>query len=400
MIERNSYLAQLEAFKNKDVIKVITGIRRCGKSTLLKQFIERLKTDGVSAAQIIYVNFESAEFDGIKDYGDLRAYVKPRIFNGGKTYIFLDEIQRVTKFEIAVDGFTVDYNADIYITGSNAQMLSTDLSTLLSGRYVEVKMYPLSFAEYMSAQGDRRADDCFIEYMKYGGLPFLTTLGEGASELQIDSYLDGVYNTVILKDVLERNKIKDTALILNLVRFIFSCIGSPVSSASIAKTLKNEIKNVAHNTIDNYLGMLCGALILNKAERYDIKGKAYLKTLGKYYVTDLGLRNHVLGYRQTEPTHALENIIYLELLRRGYKVDIGKVNEYEVDFIARNKKEIKYYQVAWSVDMDSSVLARECRPFDAINDHYEKTLITMDKNFIIDVNGIKKINAIDFLLDT
>jgi predicted AAA+ superfamily ATPase len=401
MIQRNEYLSQLLSFCNKDIIKVITGIRRCGKSTLLKLFIDQLKADGVKDEQIVFVNFESAEFESVQTYQDLRQYIAQRIYKGGKTYILLDEVQRVEGFEKAVDGFTVDYDVDIYLTGSNAKMLSTDLSTLLSGRYVEIKMYPLSFAEYMTMQGGQRAEDCFLEYMKYGGFPFLTSLTGDSSlgkEQAIDAYLDGIFNTVILKDVIEKNKIKDTALVKKIVSFAFSAMGSIVSPTSIAKQINNGGSSVSNETVERYLSMLCDACILYTADRYDIKGKAYLKTLSKYYVADLGLRNHVLGYRQVEPTHALENIVYFEFLRRGYKVDIGKINEYEVDFIARNTRDIKYIQVSWSVDADSAVLQRECRPFDAIADHYEKIILTMDRSIATDINGIKKYNALDFLL--
>jgi predicted AAA+ superfamily ATPase len=277
-------------------------------------------------------------------------------------------------------------------------MLSSDLSTVLSGRYIEIKMYPLSFKEYMSAQSFGKPlppEDVFYEYMKYGGFPFIALEKE---ERKISSYLDGIYNTVVFKDIVQRNKIKDTALIEKLIRFVFSSMGSLVSPMSIARALKNESRSISNETIDNYLEMLCKANILSKAVRYDIKGKEYLKTLNKYYVTDLGLRNHILGYRQTEPSHALENIIYFELLRRGYNVCIGKAGNMEVDFVASSKDEIRYYQVAWSVNSSPETLEREYRPFDAIPDHYEKIIITMDKDFINSINGVKKRNAVDFLL--
>jgi len=395
-IPRPQYMSQLTDFQDQDIIKVITGIRRSGKSKLLEMFREHLKEQGVKDEQMISINFESAEFEDIIDRKELYRYVKDRIYKGGKTYIFLDEIQTVKDFERPVNSFMVDFDADIYLTGSNAHLLSSDLSTLLSGRYVEIKMYPLSFKEYVSAQRTHiSAEDLFYNYMKYGGFPFLVNEN---SERKIGTYLDGIYNTVVFKDVVQRNAIKDTALLEKLIRFVFSSIGSLVSSASISRTLKSNNRGATNETIDNYLEMLCKAQIVSKAVRYDIKGKEYLKTLYKYYVTDLGLRNHILGYRQTEPTHALENIIYFELLRRGYKVDLGKVGDKEVDFVAHNEHELKYYQVAWTVNDSRKTLDRECRPFDMIPDHYEKTLLTMDRDPYDSVNGVKKVNVIDFLL--
>ncbi|MDR3264219.1 MAG: ATP-binding protein [Clostridiales bacterium] len=395
MIDRSEYLNRLIEFKDGNIIKVITGIRRCGKSTLLAMFTDYLKVNGVADEQIIAMNFESVKFAHLQDYKALYRYIESRIFKNGKTYILLDEIQSVDNFEKTVNSLTVDFDVDIYLTGSNAYMLSSDLSTVLSGRYVEIKMYPLSFKEYMTAQDSGKpAEDYFYDYMKYGGLPFISNEKE---EEKINAYLDGIYNTVIFKDVVQHNNIKDAAFIEKLIRFVFSSIGSPVSPSSIAKAVKNDNRGISHETIENYLDMLCKAYILSKAVRYDVKGKSYLKTLNKYYATDLGLRNHVLGYRQIEPTHALENIIYFELLKRGYRVDIGKVGEFEIDFVATNKNIVKYFQVAWTVNGGSEILRRECRPFDNIQDHYEKTIITMDKDFISSVNGINKINAVDFL---
>jgi predicted AAA+ superfamily ATPase len=366
-LPRPEYISQLLDFQDQDIIKVITGIRRCGKSTLLDLLIEHLKKQGIKDEQIVFMNFESAEFEDITDSQALYKYVESRVYRVGRTYIFLDEIQAVKNFEKAVNSFTVDFDADIYLTGSNAYMLSSDLSTVLSGRYIEIKMYPLSFKEYMSAQSpDIPPEDCFYEYMKYGGFPFLADEKEVR---KISSYLDGIYNTVIFKDVVQRNKIKDTTLIEKLIQFIFSSMGSLVSPASIAKAIKNDNRGVSNETIENYLEMLCRAHILSKGVRYDIKGKEYLKTLNKYYVTDLGLRNHILGYRQTEPSRALENIIYFELLRRGYNVDIGKVGDMEVDFVARSKDDIRYYQVAWTINSSRETLERENRPLDAIPDN-------------------------------
>ena len=396
MIPRPGYLSQLMDFMDQNIIKVVTGIRRCGKSTLLDLFIEHLKKQGVNEKQIIFMNFESAEFEEITDNHALYKYMKFRANRTGKTYIFLDEIQTVKNFEKAVNSFMIDFDADIYISGSNASMLSSDLSTVLSGRYVEINMYPLSFKEYMSAQNPGKSpEDCFYDYMKYGGFPFLADEKE---ERKINSYLDGIYSSVVFKDIVQRNKIKDPVLIEKLIRFVFSSMGSLVSPASIAKTISNNNRGISNETIENYLEMLCNAHVLSKAVRYDIKGKDYLKTLNKYYVTDLGLRNHLLGFRQTEPGRALENIVYFELLQRGFNVDIGKVDNMEVDFVARNNNTIQYYQVAWTINNNPETLEREYRPFDAIPDHYEKSIITTDKDFVNSINGVKKINAIDFLL--
>ena len=395
-IPRPLYMQQLIDFKDKDIIKVVTGIRRSGKSTLLEMFAEYLKEHGVKEEQIIFINFESAKFEYIRDGKELYEHIKNNISQNGRTYVFLDEIQAVKDFESSVNSITVDFDTDVYLTGSNAYMLSSDLSTLLSGRHVEIMMYPFSFKEYMSAQSSGRSpEDCLYDYMKYGGFPFLVN---EKKEKNIGTYLDGIYNTVVFKDIIQRNRVKDPAFIEKLIRFIFSSMGCIVSPSSISKAMRNEGRSVTNETIDNYLEMLCKAYVLSKTVRYDIKGKEYLKTLNKYYVTDLGLRNHIMGYRQTEVTHALENIIYFELLRRGYKVDIGKIDSAEVEFIARNENEIKYYQVAWTVSGRPETLEREYRPFDMIPDHYEKALITMDKDPFDSLNGVKRINAIDFLL--
>ena len=396
IIPRPQYLQRLTEFQDRNIIKVVTGIRRSGKSTLLNIFINRLRSQGVRDEQIIYMNFESYEFKKMRDPDSLYAYVKERLCKNGRTYVFLDEIQAVTGFEEAVNGFMVDFDVDIYLTGSNAHMLSSDLATLLSGRYVEIMIYPLSFQEYMSAQDPgRSAEDCFYDYMKYGGFPFIA---RERNETAIDSYLGNIYDTVFLEDVIKRNEIRDSALMEKLLNFAFSSMGSLVSPSSIAKTFRNSGRNVSHETIDGYLEMLCKAYFLFKAVRYDIKGKEYLKTQNKYYVADLGLRNQVLGYRQMEPTHALENIVYFELLKRGYTVDLGKVGSYEVDFVARDKNRIRYYQIAWTINTPKS-REREYRPFDAIPDHYEKILITMDRDPVSSINGVRKIYAPDFLLN-
>ena len=396
MIARNEYLNRLIAFKDKPVVKVITGIRRCGKSTLLMLYADWLKTQGIPSNRIININLESARYDNVRDYHLLYQTIGEMIKAEGKHYILLDEIQNVEGFERAVESLNIDHDVDIYMTGSNAYMLSSELATLLSGRYVEIPMLPLSFSEYLSAWPDEEPDRLFARYMKYGGFPFLANIND---ESVINSYLDGIYNTVVLKDIIKRNAVRDITMLENVLKMVLSSIGSVVSPASIAKALRTEGRQVSNETVENYLDMFCKAFILNKAVRYDIKGKAYLKTLNKYYVVDLGLRNNVLGYRQIEVTHALENIVYLELIRRGYKVDIGKLNDTEIDFIARKQNTIEYYQVSYSVNNSAETLQREIRPFDSLDDHYSRYLITMDRDFVTDIDGIRKVNAVDWLLE-
>lgn len=403
MIERKIYLEKLEHFRNKKIIKIITGIRRCGKSTLLRQFSDKLKQNGVQENQIIFINLESAKYDEITEYHKLYELVESKIQQDSISsdkihYVFIDEIQNVENFEKAVNSLTVDFNIDLYLTGSNAKMLSSEIATILSGRYVEIKMQPFSFCEYLEFRKAENKiqntnEDEFYNFLKYGSFPFIASEND---EDVISNYLDGVYSTVVLKDVIARNSVKDVNILQNILKTTLSSIGSYVSPNSISKALKNEKKNVTNETVERYLEMFCDAFILSKAERFDIKGKEYLKTMNKYYVVDLGLRNNILGFRQIEMTHALENAVYFELLRRGFKVDIGKIDSNEVDFIARKNDKIQYYQVSFSVNKSDETLQRKIRPFDSIKDHYEKILITMDKDFVNDINGVKKINVVEW----
>lgn len=406
MVERKKYLEKLELFKDKKIIKIITGIRRCGKSTLLRQFSDKLKQNGTQENQIIFINLESAKYDDITEYYKLYELVESKIQQDSISsdkihYVFIDEIQNVEKFEKAVNSLTVDFNIDLYLTGSNAKMLSSEIATILSGRYVEIKMQPFSFCEYLECRKTENKiqntnEDEFYNFLKYGSFPFISSEND---ENVISNYLDGIYSTVVLKDVIARNSVKDVNLLQNILKTTLSSIGSYVSPNSISKALKNEKKNVTNETVEKYLEMFCDAFILSKAERFDIKGKEYLKTMNKYYVVDLGLRNNILGFRQIEMTHALENAVYFELLRRGFKVDIGKIDSSEVDFIARKNDKIQYYQVSFSVNKSDETLQREIRPFDSIKDHYEKILITMDKDFVNDINGVKKINAVEWFME-
>ena len=399
MIIREKYLNKIISAKDTEFIKVITGVRRSGKSTLMLMFKEYLLNNGINEENIIHVNFESAMYDDIKNYKDLYKFVKENI-KKGKMYLLLDEVQNVDSWEKAINSFKVDFDIDIYITGSNAYLLSSELSTLLSGRYIEIKIYPLSFKEYLvfNNYNKENIEEKFNEYLKYGGLPAITLIKDN-NELVL-SYLNDIYNTIVKKDIIDRNNIKDTALLENIIKYLANNIGSSVSSSKISDYL-NSNKIVAksnHQTVDNYLNMLEKSFIMYKADRTDIKSKSLLKTLGKYYIADSGIRNIILGFRNIDEGYLLENVVYLELLRRGYRVNIGKSNDYEVDFVAENPNEIKYYQVTRSL-VNEDVKTRELRSLENIEDNYEKIILTMDKSINIDYNGIKIINIIDFLLE-
>lgn len=399
MVIREKYLNKLIEAKDTEFIKVITGVRRSGKSTLLLMFKDYLLNNNISEKNIIHINFESAIYDDITNYKDLYTFIKDKISNS-KTYILLDEVQNVDKWEKAINSLNIDFDVDIYITGSNAYLLSSELATLLSGRYIEIKMYPLSFKEFLQFNNydKQNIDEKFNEYLKYGGLPAITHIKD-KQEL-VMTYLSDIYSTIVKKDIIERNNIKDIALLENIIKYVSANIGSPISSTKISDYLNSNkiVDKSNHQTIDNYLKMLENAFIVYKADRSDIRSKALLKTLGKYYIADSGLRNIILGYRNIDEGHLLENIIYLELLRRGYSVNIGKTLDYEIDFVAENPQDIKYYQVTKSL-VNDVVKEREIRSLESIPDNYEKVILTMDKSIINDYNGIKLINIIDFLLE-
>ncbi len=400
MIIREKYLKKMIDAKDTDFIKVITGVRRSGKSTLLLMFRDYLLAKGVKEENIVHINFESAKYDDIKDYKDLYKYIEDKV-KDEKIYLLLDEIQSVSSWEKAINSFKVDFNMDIYITGSNAYLLSSELSTLLSGRYIEIKMYPLSFKEFLvfNNYDENNLEEKFNEYLKYGGLPAITLI-KGNDEL-ILSYLNDIYNTIVKKDIIDRNNIKDVALLENIIKYLFNNVGSPISSNKISDYLNSNkvVQKSNHQTIDNYLNMLEKSYIIYKADRTDVKSKSLLKTLGKYYVSDSGIRNIILGFRNINEGHLLENIVYLELLRRGYRVNIGKIGDYEVDFVAENPHTIRYYQVAQSIS-DEDVRAREIRSLENIPDNYEKIILSMDKSINNDYNGIKVRNIISWLLDS
>lgn len=398
MIKRELYLKKIKKFQDKPLIKVITGMRRAGKSTLLNMLAEDLKEQGIRDEQIVRINFESMDFDVIRDYRQLYAYIKEKLIPEAM-YLLLDEIQQVDSWERAINSLFMEGGVDIYITGSNANMLSSDLSTLLAGRYVEIQVFPLSFQEYLlflPQEVRENKSEAFENYMKYGGLPLIPSLPQENDTMEM--FLAGIYNTVLMKDVIQRNAVRDPALLENIVRFLADNVGNPVSSSKVAGYLTSQGRKTAAATVDNYLQMLTKAYIFYRAQRYDIKGKMYLKTQEKYYIVDNGLRNALLDFRQGDYGHVLENIVYLELLRRGYHVAIGKVGTLEVDFVASKAERKVYYQVAASV-LDDATRERELKPLEAIPDAYEKVLLTMDRTFIRDFEGIRNINIVDWLLE-
>lgn len=395
MIPRNDYLNLLKEFKDKELIKVATGIRRCGKSTLYELYREYLKSTGVAEEQMLAVNLEDPEFDEIKDHKDLYDYVSERLLPDKKNYVFLDEVQKCKDFQEACDGLYIKKNVDLYITGSNANILSGELATLLSGRYVEIKMQPFSFKEYVTALGDTTdLTRKYREYIENGSFPYILELsGKKAKNI----YLEGIYNSVVLKDVVSRKKILDVPMLENVIRFIFDNIGNPTSATKIANSLTSGGSKISVNTVENYLKALQDSFIIYKAERYDVKGKQLLETGGKYYIADIGLRYYLLGTKKADRGHILENVVFLELLRRGYEVYVGKVGSTEIDFIAIGEEGPKYYQVAYTV-IDDAVLDRELKPLDSISDHNPKYLLTMDDEPLTSHNGIKQMNVLDWLL--
>lgn len=400
MIERTEYLEKLKRFKDKDLIKVITGIRRCGKSTLFELFINFLKEDGVKDDQIIEINLEDADYS-FEDYKELYNYVNKKLDSKQKYYVFLDEVQNVPKFQKAVGSLYIKKNVDVYITGSNAYLLSGELATLLSGRYVEIKMLPLSFKEYLSAfnnNSNKSLYEYFLDYMRNGGMPGnISILQDNPNDLNI--YLEGTFTTIVYKDIIMRNNITDRMLLESVLKFIFDSIGSPISTKKISDTLTSKGKSTSNHTVENYITAFVESFLIYKAERFDVKGKNLLARDYKYYVVDHGLRSYFLGKKaDSDMGHILENIVYLELLRRGYKVYVGKVDDLEIDFVAENRDGLKYYQVALSV-RDESVLARELKSLQKTRDHYPKYLLTLDMDLESDYDGITKINIVDWLLN-
>ena len=401
MINRPIYLNKLISFKDHEAIKVITGIRRCGKSSILALFAECLKSTGVSNDNILQINFEDLQY-GNMTYLELNNFIKEKLDSTeGKFYILLDEIQKIDKWELAVNSLRLDNRTDIYITGSNAYMLSSQLSTYLSGRYVEIKMQPLSFKEYLDfyKDSDISREAKFNNYLKYGGMPGLAIFK--FNEPQIIQMLDGIFSTVLMKDIIEQADVRDPALITKITKFFADNVGNNVSINKIKNTLisQNVIsKGMKPSTIDNYIMLLENAFVFYNANRYDIKGKEYLKTQGKYYMVDTGLRNYFIGFRGEDRGHLIENVVYMELLHRGYNVSIGKINNKEVDFVATKFNDKLYVQVTDSL-MEDSTRVREFASLKAINDNFEKIILTLDNVFVgTNDEGIKVLNLIDWLV--
>lgn len=395
MIERSNYLEDLISFKDKNLIKVITGIRRCGKSTMFELYQEYLTQNGVSSDQIIVVNLEEGDYRHIRTSEKLYEYVSQKLVKDKINYVFLDEVQQVENFQEAVDWLYVKKNIDLYIIGSNAYLLSGELATLLSGRYVEIKMLPLSFKEYISAFPDNQnTAQLYMNYLSNSSFPGTLELGR---KKDIRAYLEGIYNTVLLKDIVTRKKISDPSMLESVVEFMFDNIGNLCSSTKIANAMTSSGRKISVPTVESYLSALTNSFILYKVGRYDIKGKQYLATGSKYYVADVGLRYFLLGTRQMDIGHMLENVVYLELIRRGYEVYIGKIGETGVDFIAITSEGEEYYQVSQSV-LDEQTLKRELSSLEAIKDHNPKYLLTMDYTPLTSYNGIKQMNVLEWLV--
>lgn len=405
LINRPQYLNQLIQNKDVDLVKIVTGIRRCGKSSLLDLFHKYLTENGVPDAHIIHMNMESLRYRDLTNYLFFYDYVSKRISPDGKTYLIFDELQAVEHWEKAIESFRLDFDVDIYITGSNAYLLSTEFSTLLSGRYVEIRMLPLSFREFLDFYEfapNVSMEEKFQKYLQFGGMPILREYK--FNEARSNQALEGIYSTVVLRDILQRNNGIDQAMLQKIMLFLCSNIGSITSPNRIGNVLANEgdiptvkAKNIAGKTVERYISMLRNAFVFFSVGRYDVKGKQLLKTLGKNYIIDMGFRNMLLGYRDADRGHILENIVFLELLRRDYRVYIGKIGETEIDFVAEKPNDKVYIQVTESMQSPET-RERELRPLRMIPDNYEKIVLSMDRSFINSYDGIKSLNLIDWLL--
>ena len=425
MINRPEYLKKLLGFRDKQLIKIMTGVRRCGKSTLFTLYQIELAKFGVAPEQIQSINLEDPTYRNLLDWEKLYDYIDSRLLKNKKNYVFIDEIQIVQDFQRAADGLFINKNVDLYLTGSNSRMQSGEWATLLSGRYVEIHMFPLSFKEYVSADPYRTpTDELFVRYLEYSSFPYVVSmiednqkgaLGEDGKSLlsnkdklerdslreiksQVFDYLSGIYSTIVLKDVVENKKIKEVGRLERVIRFMADNIGSETSIKRISDMLTSDGVRILPLTVESYLDAFRDSYILYKVDRYDVKGKKYLKTLNKYYLVDLGLRRFLLGDKAVDSGHILENVVYLELLRRGYKVYVGKVGEKEVDFVAERPDGTEYYQVSETV-RGKETLARELAPLDAVRDHNPKFLLTRDRNPQGSHKGIKQVNVLDWLLD-
>ena len=391
---RKRYFDELLAHKDKELIKIITGIRRCGKSSLLELFKEYLKKQN---AKFIHINFESLEFEHLSDYKELYKYIKSKI-KSGKYYLLFDEIQVVKDWQKAIESFRLDFECDIYITGSNSHLLSGEFSTYLTGRFVEIKLLPLSFAEFLEFHelgNEFSLEDKFQKYLVFGGMPILAQYK--MDEINSFQALEGIISSILQKDILARC---DASYILleKITKFLASNIGSLTSPNNISSVLTSDKNSISRNSVDKYIKLLTSSFVFYEANRYDIKGKALLKTGQKYYIADTGFLGVFFGRRDSDFGHILENIVFLELLRRGYSVQIGKIGELEIDFVASNPKEKVYIQVSQSI-MDEKTLNKELRALQSIPDNYEKIIISMDKNYALSIEGIKIKNAIEWLLE-
>lgn len=397
-IERKEYLDKLIALKDKQLIKVITGVRRCGKSTIMEIFQDYLRGEGIPDNRIIAVNLEDYDFYELRDSQKLYRYIKEHMIQGKKLYVFLDEVQNIKDFPDVVNSLFIKKDIDLYLTGSNAYMLSSEIATFISGRYVEIKMLPLSFKEYVDVvDGRNHLEESYRQYIESSSLPYALDLKENPKEL--NDYLNGVYSTIVLKDVAARKKISDPMMLESVVRFVFDNIGNYLSTKKIADAMTSDGRKMDVKTVEKYIAAMLESYVLYQAKRYDVKGKQYLKTLEKYYVVDIGLRRALLGSKAMDVGHILENIVYLELLRRGYNVYVGKVNDLEIDFVASNERGLVYFQVAATVRSEE-LLRRELASLQQLSDHYPKYILTLDNDPDADYEGIRRINALKWMVES
>ena len=394
-IERASYLNKLIAFKDKNLIKVITGIRRCGKSTIMEIYRDWLKEQGVSIDQIVYLNFEDYDNFELRNPKNLYAYIKPLLIEDKMNYLFFDEIQHVQDFPDIINSLNLKPNVDIYITGSNSYMLSSEIATLLSGRYIEIAMQPLSFKEYVDGTGEYdNLQKAYNDYITRSSFPYTLELNTNS---EVSDYLTGLYNTIVVKDIMSRKRLPDVMMLESVIRFTADNIGNILSTKRIADIMTADGRKIDQKTVERYLNSLCETFFVYEAKRYNIKGKQLLKTLGKYYLVDIGLRRMLLGSRSFDAGRILENVVYLELLHRQKKVYVGKNDNLEVDFVAIDENNITYYQVAATV-RDESTLKRELASLQQINDQYPKYILTLDDDPVADYDGIKRINALKWMM--
>lgn len=394
-IERASYLNKLIAFKDKNLIKVITGIRRCGKSTIMEIYRDWLKEQGVSTDQIVYLNFEDYDNFELRNPKNLYAYIKPLLIEDKMNYLFFDEIQHVQDFPDIINSLNLKPNVDIYITGSNAYMLSSEIATLLSGRYIEIAMQPLSFKEYVDGTGEYdNLQKAYNDYITRSSFPYTLELNTNS---EVSDYLTGLYNTIVVKDIMSRKRLPDVMMLESVIRFTADNIGNILSTKRIADIMTADGRKIDQKTVERYLNSLCETFFVYEAKRYNIKGKQLLKTLGKYYLVDIGLRRMLLGSRSFDAGRILENVVYFELLHRQKKVYVGKNDNLEVDFVAIDENNITYYQVAATV-RDESTLKRELASLQQINDQYPKYILTLDDDPVADYDGIKRINALKWMM--